>query len=67
MNILFVVQYCRALLAHLVLAWQCRTSEPSKGRSGVNAVSETARFNFIAGRRTYIDMERRVAELLRAA
>ena len=65
MNIPFVVQYCRALLAHLVLAWQCRTSGP-RGSSGVNAVSETASFNSIAGRRTCIDMERKVAELLSA-
>jgi hypothetical protein len=58
MNIPFVVQYCRALLAHLVLAWQCRTSGPR--RSGVNVVSETAPFNSIAGCRTCIDMERKV-------
>jgi hypothetical protein len=64
MNIPFVVQYCRALLSHMVLAWQCRKSGPAKRPGGVNAVSETAAFNSIAGRRTYIDMERKVADLL---
>jgi hypothetical protein len=64
MNELSVVEYCRALISHLVLAWQCRESRPSKRRRSVNAASDTAAFNSIAGRRTYIDMERRVAELL---
>lgn len=66
MNTLFVVEYCRALVSHLVLIWQCRKSGPPKRRPGVNAALKAPRFNFIAGRRTYIDMERRVAELLSA-
>lgn len=64
MTTLMILEYCRGLVSHLILAWQCRNSRSSKSRSTLNTTPKIVTFNSIAGRRTYIDMERRVTELL---
>ena len=66
MATLFILEYCRGLASHLVLAWKCKSLRPSKTCAGAHVPSGSSKFNSIAGCRTFVYVERRVAELLDA-
>jgi|SRR5271169_1048882 len=66
MATLFILEYCRGLVSHLVLVWQCRILSPSKICADAHVPSGSSKFNSIAGRRTFVYVERRMAELLDA-